>query len=182
MFNASHNRGFESRTVENMNASHSADHQIPRVSMLSELGSIMTLVANAPVQKRYPLDVLCSRLIPALRCNQYRIYRMSGKPVAFINWAWLSSEKSAQHRDHQCLLSEGDWQSGNELWITELIAERSALPRLIADIRQLFPAGQVLHWHDVTLGGGSQYRRLQLPSLSPTGSSTTRNAQVFSSC
>lgn len=133
------------------------------VGWMEDLAAVAVLLKNAPVQRRYPLAVLRSRLFPCFWHRQYLLYRQNGHPVGFVNWAWMSPEKSAEYAQTQCLLTPEDWHGGSELWITEIIAGKQALGWIIRDFRTLFAPGTRLQWHVVRAGEPTLHRELTLP-------------------
>lgn len=130
---------------------------------MEDLGAVMLLLQQAPLQQRYPLGLMRTRLLASLWHQQYRLYWRDAMPVGFINWAWLSAARSEEYRATQCTLQAEDWVDGDHLWITEIIADTAVLPRMIQELRALFPSGQALRWHNVSPAGGSQYHELVLP-------------------
>lgn len=131
---------------------------------MQDLGGLMQLLQHAPLQQRYPLAVLRSRIFPAFWYGQYRLFWREGQPVAFINWAWLSVECSARYQASQCLLEATEWAGGSELWFMEMIALPGALPQLMHELRQYFPGRTWAHWHSPGHGAEPQYHRMQFPA------------------
>ncbi|MEM0950191.1 MAG: toxin-activating lysine-acyltransferase [Pseudomonadota bacterium] len=68
---------------------------------------------------------------PAVELGQYRIWRFDDVPRAAITWAWLSEEtERAFVRDRR--LDPNAWDSGDRLWLVELIAPYPGLAHQIA--------------------------------------------------
>ena len=125
------------------------------MTWMQDLGDIMSLVENAPVQGQYPLAILRARVFASLWHGQYLVLRQNHRAVAFVNWAWLSDALDTRYRQSQCYLAPEDWQSGPHLWFMEILGGSEHLQTLIQRLRDIIPPGTQAHWHEVHAVGGS---------------------------
>lgn len=98
------------------------------------------LYSVSDLHKKWSMDSLHQWTIPALRHQQYRLYRSGDKPVGFATWAWLSEDIETIYATNPSSLKPRDWQSGERLWILDLVAPFGDAKRVIADLRRnVFP-------------------------------------------
>jgi len=134
-----------------------------RDTLLRDLGAFMVLLERAPVQQRYPLRFLYTRLWPPLQTQQYLLQWQDQRPLAFVTWAWLTPETSAHYRIHRHVLQATDWNAGDQLWFMEIIADHTQLLPLMQAVRQRLPPRTLAQWHRVTASGQVQHHSLRLP-------------------
>lgn len=101
---------------------------------LADLGAMSMLMGVSPYHRGQKVAQQWGGLEPALRLNQYRIFRSKGFPRAFVTWAGLS--KTAERHfavTHLPLLPE-HWNSGPSRWVVDLVAPfghaRQILPQM----------------------------------------------------
>jgi hemolysin-activating ACP:hemolysin acyltransferase len=134
--------------------------------MMRDLGAFMVLLEHAPVQQRYPLRVLYTRLWPPLQARQYLVQWQHEQPRAFVCWAWLSAEVSQRYHATRCTLADTDWVGGDQLWFMEIIADDAHLLGLMRDLRQRLPPGAHAQWHRVSVTGRLEHHSMRLPPSS----------------
>ena len=64
---------------------------------------------------------LRSAFEPPIALNQYRLFRFDNVPRGLITWARLSAEAERRYVAGE-LLQPRDWQSGDRLWLLDMIA------------------------------------------------------------
>lgn len=133
---------------------------------MNDLGDILALAEQAVVQGQYPLAILRVRIFPSIWLGQYLLLRHNGKPVMFVNWAWLDDAKSAAYAVAPFQLDPDDWQSGPSLWFMEILGDRQHMPELVTRLRRVIPRNSVARWHEVdAVGAGSL--RLRMACFGP---------------
>jgi cytolysin-activating lysine-acyltransferase len=114
---------------------------------LQLLPAVLELLETSPLHFMHTVSYLFDRVYPSLLNGQFRLLVRDGKPLAFVNWAWLSdagSEKFSVYGHH---LEPGDWQSGPNLWFAEIVVRDGMMQPLIRDLlRNVFPAGTRGRW------------------------------------
>lgn len=107
-------------------------------SDLSKLiGGVMRLSQYSAIHLDYTVLQWQRRVLPSIDLNQYSYYEdEDGWPMAFCNWALVSSEVRnvllAGERD----LAVSDWASGDIVFITELIAPFGNVRAVLNDLRR----------------------------------------------
>ncbi|GFN46287.1 toxin-activating lysine-acyltransferase [Candidatus Regiella insecticola] len=100
------------------------------------IGGVLLLSQYSPLHRLYSIGEWQQRTLPSFQINQYCYYENSqGKPVAFFNWAFVSEKI----RDELCSgrnIIESDWQSGENIFIPEMIAPFGQVKTIVKDIRQ----------------------------------------------
>jgi cytolysin-activating lysine-acyltransferase len=89
-----------------------ADHHL--------LAGAALLLLESPAHRHYFLADFDWLVRPAITLKQCKLFFESGKPAAFASWAFMSDE--AEERFAQSYrLAPRDWQSGNHLWLVDLV-------------------------------------------------------------
>lgn len=102
---------------------------------LQMLGSIMHLMLNSPLHRRYTVAELEERFIPSLLHNQFRYYEIDGVPVGFVNWAWLDEATEEKYSSGQYELTLDEWTGGSSLWFPEFVAPFGHARTMVKDLR-----------------------------------------------
>ena len=67
--------------------------------------------------------------------REFRIFRRNKLPVAYASWARLGEEAAARLRNGARRLKPGDWKSGDELWLVDLVAPFGGRDAITAELR-----------------------------------------------
>ena len=86
------------------------------------LGEMIWLLSRSKTHSFLFIRDLDWYLLPALFKNQYRIYKSKNRPVGLILWAYVNEEVDARLASGISKLRPGDWQSGNILWVYDVVA------------------------------------------------------------
>ncbi len=101
------------------------------------IGGIMLLSQHSPLHRRYVIAEWLQRIQPSLEHNQFCFYEDGqGRPVAFCNWAFLSASIRDQLLDGDREISANDWQSGQHIFIPEMIAPFGHGRAVVNDLRR----------------------------------------------
>lgn len=97
---------------------------------------------NSPLHRRYTIADLEERFIPSLLRNQFRYYEINGRPIGFVNWAWLTEETEAKFKTGEYELAPNEWVGGDSLWFPEFVAPFGQARKMVADLRaNVLPKG-----------------------------------------
>ena len=117
------------------------------------LGSAVWLWMQSKEHRNYPLHVLATMLLPAIKTGQFILAVEKGKPVFYLSWAQFSEEAEQRYVTNPLYtIPEADWQSGGRIWILDWIApggntwEMRNLTRLLFKnncVRTLYHRGNV---------------------------------------
>lgn len=95
--------------------------ETPSAEKLRVYGDMLFLAFRSDRHMHMPVSVLRRYLEPAIETGQFRIFRFDGVPRGMFTWAYLNAEAEEKLITGQPLDPE-DWQSGDHLWIIDLIA------------------------------------------------------------
>ncbi len=112
-----------------------------REQKYEDFNDMLKLIEKSEVHKKYTFNFLRERFLVAIEKNQYKVYRKDGKPVAAINWAWLSDEKSKEYEGRNFELKPEDWNAGKNLWVMEILTGKGMIPEIPIDISKMLPKG-----------------------------------------
>ncbi len=104
---------------------------------LATLGGVLWLCRHSPLHQRYPVALLLERITYSIDINQYRYFQNSkGVPVGFCNWALLSDDLLEEALTGNHRFETSHWKSGNNIFITEMIAPFGHCRKIARDLRQ----------------------------------------------
>ncbi len=105
------------------------------------LGPIAWLCMNSPQHRNQFIADLEWRVMPALVLDQAKLYMRDEAPVAYASWAFLSPEVAERYRATG-RLAPGDWKSGSEAWLIDLVAPFGGGGDVINDVKEKVLAGR----------------------------------------
>ncbi|MEQ5872117.1 toxin-activating lysine-acyltransferase [Sagittula sp. NFXS13] len=132
----------ESGNLNTGDAAPQPQSQSINPAFITLLGEITFLALQSPLHRRYALRSLDARFVVPVRLDQYRMYRVKAGPLAVATWAYVSDEMDARLREGDHALSPDDWQSGDNLWIMELIIPFGRTDEVIEDLRRTVLKGR----------------------------------------
>lgn len=102
--------------------------ECPSPQRLSAYGDMMFLAFRSARHGRMAVGQLRYYIEPAIQLGQYRIFKFDGVPRGAFTWAWLNDDAERRLILGETLNPE-DWNSGNRLWIIDIIAPYQGLTR-----------------------------------------------------
>lgn len=101
------------------------------------MGGVMLLTQRSPLHKTYLVSEWFQQIYPAIMLNQFRYYTDEhGNPLAFCNWAFLSEKNMNEILSGVRDIKKSDWQSGNNMFIPEMIAPYGHAKIMANDLRR----------------------------------------------
>lgn len=97
------------------------DVESPSADRLRAYGDLSFLAFRSRRHARMSVAGLRTYLEPPLVSGQFRIFRFDEVPRAMYTWAWLDPAAERKLITGEPLAPQ-DWQSGERLWIIDLIA------------------------------------------------------------
>lgn len=142
------------------------------------LGEVVWLMSQTALHKNWPLSSVHWWIAPALRHNQYRVYRQGNLPVGYVAWAYMSEDVERRYVKNTMSLTPTDWRSGDRLWFIDFIAPGGGASAITKDLKEnVFPdgTGRVLRWREGNdtlsifyVHGKNAVKRARDPDFSPT--------------
>lgn len=103
----------------------------------AQLGFATELLLSGP-RKSFRLASLTAWLLPPIRLNQIRFSfdAKSGRPRAYVTWAYLSDAVSIEmlHNPSR-LLHICEWNEGANLWLIDVVGPWGGAPSLLRQLR-----------------------------------------------
>lgn len=123
-----------------------ADEQIKRVvHKIPLLGPVTWLMLQQPATRHTLVGDLEWRIMPPLVLDQAKLYMRDESPLAFVSWALLSEQVAQRYRFAPHQLTIADWQSGDQVWIIDLLTPFGGAKEVMNDVRQNLFAGQTVY-------------------------------------
>lgn len=109
-----------------MTEARQPDVEHPDADKLRVYGDIAFLAFRSPRHQRMPLGILRESIEPPVELGQFRIFRFDDIPRGVFTWARLDA---GAERDYltRGRLDPNAWNSGDRLWIIDLIAPYKGL-------------------------------------------------------
>ncbi|MDO9089252.1 MAG: toxin-activating lysine-acyltransferase [Burkholderiaceae bacterium] len=112
---------------------------------LPTLGPIVWLMMQQSATRHTLLSELEWRVLPALMHKQAKLYMRDESPLAYVSWARLSDEAATRYRQSPHHLTAPDWNSGDQIWLIDLLTPFGGAKELLEELRrEVFP-GQPVH-------------------------------------
>ncbi|WP_299484525.1 toxin-activating lysine-acyltransferase [Acaryochloris sp. IP29b_bin.137] len=109
---------------------------------LQVLGGITWLMLQSPQHWHCTIEELEARILPSLTLGQFRYYEVSGQPLGFVSWAYLSAEAEEKYQTGGYQLLPQEWRSGEQLWCIDFISPFDYDQSILDDLSQsIFPQG-----------------------------------------
>ena len=108
---------------------------------LKALGNAVALMMASPRHKYLFLADIESMILPPILLGQAKLYSTDKGPVAFAIWANLSADVEQRWLYEGARLSPADWNSGDRLWLVEIISPMGHGEVAMEDLRQTVFAG-----------------------------------------
>jgi len=102
------------------------------------LGPIAWLMLQQPSTRYQLLSDLESRIMPALILDQSKLYMRDEIPIGYMSWAKLSNDVAQRYQQKPHLIAPSEWNSGNEIWIIDLIAPFGGGQPMVQELKRLF--------------------------------------------
>lgn len=104
-----------------MTAGHRSGVEFPDAGKLRVYGDIAFLAFRSPRHQAMPLGVLRESVEPPVELGQFRIFRFDEIPRGVFTWARLDAAAEREYLTRG-RLDPNAWNSGDRLWIIDLIA------------------------------------------------------------
>lgn len=123
-------------------AAEQAQRVIKKIPLL---GPVSWLMMNNPSTRHAFFADLEWRVMPPLVLEQAKLYMKGEMPTAFVTWACLSDAVAERYARPPFHLAPGDWNSGERVFLIDLIAPYGGAADVLADLKQTVLAGKTIH-------------------------------------
>jgi len=106
------------------------------LSKLPILGPALWLYARDPLRKFTFMADIDWLLLPPVVLDQCRLYTKNEIPFAFFTWAKVSAEVDQRLRSGMQRIAPHEWQSGEHIWLIDIVTPFGQLEEMIADLHK----------------------------------------------
>jgi len=128
---------------------------------LPAMGPVLMLYMQSGHRRFHFIGDLEWLLMPPLMLKQCKLYIEKEFPIGYVSWAFLSPEVEKRLVQSGGRLSAGDWNSGDNLWMVDIVAPFGNVERILKDVRlNLFPTRKIKLLTPDPETGGNRGREL----------------------
>lgn len=124
------------------------------------LGHVLWLMSQSAVHKHVFVSDFEWLVMPAILHGQFRIWREKNEqgvfiPVGYASWAFLSDDAEERIQENIKKLAPADWQSGDNLWLIDLITPFGGADNAVQELKKQIFEGRTIKSLQPKPGGGS---------------------------
>ena len=132
--------------VEMQQLADVAKAQAERVmTKIPVLGAVAWLMMQQAGARHTLLSEMEWRVMPPLVLEQAKLYMRDSAPIAYVSWAKLSDAVAQRYLEAPHQLITTDWNSGDQVWIIDLVAPFGGAPDVIKELRETVFAGKAVY-------------------------------------
>lgn len=106
------------------------------------LGPITWLMMQQAHTKHTLISQLEWKVLPPMMHDQVKLYMRDGSPLAYVSWANMSSQVAERYKQGEHHLQYGDWISGEQAWLIDIVVPFGGAQEVMKDIRENVFAGK----------------------------------------
>jgi cytolysin-activating lysine-acyltransferase len=99
------------------------------------VGFSASLMLLSEIHRRWKIADFERLLVPPFSLQQFRCYRRGAEAAGLVTWAYLSDEKSEEFLSASRKMQLSDWQSGDILWLIDVIIPHGGVWTIVSDLR-----------------------------------------------
>jgi hemolysin-activating ACP:hemolysin acyltransferase len=65
-------------------------------------------------------------ILPAIKLNQYRVFRRGDNPYAYTSWAYMNSDASDKFKKTGMIEHDSWWNNGEEVWHIDTVVKKGS--------------------------------------------------------
>ena len=65
-------------------------------------------------------------ILPAIKLNQYRVFRRGDNPYAYTSWAYMNSDTSDKFKRTGIIEHDSWWNNGEEVWHIDTVVKKGS--------------------------------------------------------
>lgn len=128
-------------TSEEVNNSEELDAHIHAQSMkvlkrLPAMGPVIMLYMQSSHRRFKFIGDIEWLLLPPLVSDQCKLYMKKEYPISFVSWAFLDEETEKIMLNNGGKLRPEDWNSGDRLWLIDIVAPFGGVSNMLFDIQK----------------------------------------------
>ncbi len=112
---------------------------------LPAMGPVLFLYLQSSHRRFHFISDLEWLLIPPLVAGQCKLYMKKEYPLSYVSWAFLDKNSEARMFKNGGKLRPEDWNSGDRLWLIDIVAPFGNVENILADIQNNEFPGETVH-------------------------------------
>lgn len=108
---------------------------VPGFDKVAVVGNVVWLMTQSAAHKHMFMDDLNNLVLPPVALGQYRLWRNDQNPLAVATWAFLNEEAENRLKQDVKSLLPDDWNSGEALWLMDIIAPFGGNEKIVEELR-----------------------------------------------
>ncbi len=112
---------------------------------LPAMGPVLILYFQSSHRRFHFISDLEWLLLPPLVSGQCKLYMKKKYPISFVSWALLNKDAETRMFQNGGKLRPEDWNSGDRLWLIDIVAPFGSVENMLADIQNNEFPGQTIH-------------------------------------
>lgn len=108
------------------------------------MGPVIMLYMQSSHRRYQFISDLEWLLLPPLVSGQCKLYMKQEYPISFVSWAFLDEAAEKRLFDNGGKLRPEDWNSGDRLWIIDIVAPFGGVENMLRDIQKNEFPGQIV--------------------------------------
>ncbi len=104
-------------------------------SIEEALGAVTWLLMRSVAHKHLFAADFEWLIIPPLQLMQFRIFRDDKRPLGYVSWALVDETVEARLMQGVTKLAPKDWNSGDRLWIVDVVAPFGGAAKLLEEVQ-----------------------------------------------
>lgn len=115
---------------------HLRTQSLKVLKSLPAVGPVVMLYMQSSHRRFQFISDLEWLLLPPLVSGQCKLYMKKEYPISFLSWAFLDEAAEKRLLQNGGRLRPDDWNSGDRLWIIDMVAPFGGVENMLADIRK----------------------------------------------
>ena len=155
---------------------HIHQQSLKILKRLPAMGPVIMLYLQSSHRRFHFISDLEWLLLPPLVSGQCKLYMKNEYPISFVSWAWLNEDAEKRLFQSGGKLRPGDWNSGDRLWLIDIVSPFGGVDNVLNDLRKNEFAGKAIRIAAPDPESGGITAR-ELPPLSGGGKGQGKEAQ-----
>jgi len=115
---------------------HILQQSLKILKRLPAMGPVIMLYMQSSHRRFQFISDLEWLLLPPLVSDQCKLYMKKEYPISFVSWAYLDEAAEKRLLKNGGKLRPEDWQSGDRLWLIDIVAPFGGVQNMLFDLQK----------------------------------------------
>ncbi len=111
----------------------------PNKDVLAVIGEFAFLCFYSKLHRKWSMEMIARSFEPPIYLKQFQVYRARDVPRGLVTWARMDSATEAKFIQGNGLDTYEEWNSGENLWIVDIISPWGHGKAMIENIKKFIP-------------------------------------------